>query len=164
MVNLFQYNTEMKFKLLIYIFSSILFFSCEQNGNNKVSNDKEHLELLKKEIISGKEIIRFESIMKFDWESLIILTPYSWTEQVGKDNKIDLTSIEHFGIESRDDINLIVFLKNNKPVRVIEYPRYPGDFSNNKIEIIEKSKANFKVELTEETTENGKQWVRLIKQ
>lgn len=154
----------MNFKLLIYIFSSILFFSCEQNGNNKILDDKEHLELLKKEIISGKNIIRFESIMKFDWESLIILTPYSWAEQVGKENKIDLTTIEHFGIKSRDDINLIVFLKNNEPIRVIGYPRYPGDFSNNKIEIIDKSKANYKVELTKEKSVDGKQWIRLTKQ
>jgi hypothetical protein len=155
----------MKSRLSIYILFISLFFSCGQNNPSyKVSNDTEHLDILKKEIISGKEMIRFENIMKFEWESLIILTPYSWAEQVGKENKIDLTSIEHFGIKSRDDINLIVFLKNSKPIRVIEYPRYPGDFSNNKIEIIEKSKANFNVELTKETTINGKQWIRLVKE
>ena len=155
----------MKSKLSIYILFISLFFSCGQNNPSyKNSNDTEHLDLLKKEIISGKEIIRFENIMKFEWESIIILTPYSWAEQVGKENKIDLTSIEHFGIKSRDDINLIVFLKNNKPTRVIEYPRYPGDFSDNKIEIIEKSKANFKVKVTKETTVSGKQWIRLVKE
>src|SRR5690606_13574550 len=127
----------MKFKFLIYIFSIILLSSCDQKESNKISNDKAHLELLKKEIVSGKEIIRFESIMKFDWGSVIILTPYSSPEQVGNENNIDLTSIEHFTIINRDDINLIVFLKNKKPIRVIEYPRYPGDFSKNNIEIIE---------------------------
>ena len=143
----------------------LLFFSCgENNPSHKISNDTEHFDLLKKEILSGKEIIRFENIMKFKWESLIILTPYSAAEKVEKENKIDLNSIEHFGIDTRDDINLIVFLKNNEPTRAVEYPRYLGDFSNNKIEIIEKSKANFKVELTKETTVNGKQWIRLVKE
>jgi len=154
----------MKFKFLIYIFSIILLSSCDQKESNKISNDKAHLELLKKEIVSGKEIIRFESIMKFDWGSLIILTPYSSSEQVGNENNIDLTSIEHFTIINRDDINLIVFLKNKKPIRVIEYPRYPGDFSKNNIEIIEKSKANFKIELPKGITANGKQWIILMKE
>ena len=154
----------MKFKFLIYIFSIILLSSCDQKESNKISNDKAHLELLKKEIVSGKEIIRFESIMKFDWGSVIILTPYSSPEQVGNENNIDLTSIEHFTIINRDDINLIVFLKNKKPIRVIEYPRYPGDFSKNNIEIIEKSKANFKIELPKGITANGKQWIILMKE
>ena len=143
----------------------LLFFSCgENNPSYEVSNDTEHFDLLEKEIASGKEIIRFQNFTKFKWESLIILTPYSVAEKVEKENKIDLNSIEHFGIDTRDDINLIVFLKNNEPTRSIEYPRYLGDFSNNKIEIIEKSKANFKVELTRENTVNGKQWIRLVKE
>ena len=155
----------MKSKLSIYIFFISLFFSCEEdNPSYKISNDTEHFDLLKKEIISGKEIIRFENITQFEWESLIILTPYSVVEKVEKENKIDLNSIEHFGIDTRDDINLIIFLKNNEPTRAIEYPRYLGDFSNNKIEIIEKSKANFKVELAKETKVNGKQWIRLVKE
>lgn len=154
----------MKFKLSICILLITLLFSCKLNSRAyKVSNDIEHLTLLKEEIISGKKIIRFENIVKFEWDSLIILTPYSLSEKVGEKHNIDLKSIEHFGIESRDDINLIVFIKNNSPIRVIEYPRYPGDFSNNEIEIIEKSKANYTIELTDEKTIDGRQWIRLIK-
>ena len=154
----------MNFRLLIYILLIPLFFSCGQNSKSlKISNDNEHLGLLKKEIISGKEIIRFESIMKFDWDSLIILPPYSLPEEVGEKHNIDLKSIEHFGIKSRDDINLVIFLKNSKPIRAIECPRYPGDFSNNEIEIIEKSKANYKIELTNEKTVDGRNWIRLLK-
>lgn len=154
----------MNFKSLIFILSLLFFFSCGQsNPSHKISNDLEHLELLKKEINSGKELIQFEVFVKFEWDSLIILTPYSRPEEVGEKQSIDLTLIEHFGIEHRDGINLIVFLKKNKPIRAIEYPRYPGDFSNNEIEIIEKSKANYKVELTNQTTVDGRQWIRLTK-
>ena len=77
----------MKFKLLIYLILPTIFLSCEQNGKNKMFNDIQHLELLKEEINSGKEIIRFETIMEFEWDSLIILTPYSLPEQVGEKNK-----------------------------------------------------------------------------
>jgi len=154
----------MNFRLSIYILLIPLFFSCGQSSKSyEILNDTEHLNLLKKEIISGKKIIRFESIMKFEWDSMIILTPYSWPEKVGEKHNVDLKSIERFGIKSRDDINLIVFLKNNKPIRVIEYPRYPGDFSNNEIEIIEKSKANYMIELTDQKTVDGRQWIRLTK-
>ena len=155
----------MNSKSSIYLLLIFLLLSCGQNNPPyKISNDNEHLALLKKEIISGKDIIRFEDIMKFEWESVIILTPYSRVEKVEKENNIDLSSIEHFMIETRDDINLIVFLKNKKPIRAIAYPRYPGDFSKNEMEIIEKSKANFKVELTKDTTESGEQWIILIKE
>ena len=67
------------------------------------------------------------------WEERLTKIREKLSEKVGEKHNIDLKSIEHFGIESRDDINLIVFIKNNSPIRVIEYPRYPGDFSNNEI-------------------------------
>jgi len=154
----------MKFKTILYILSIALLFSCEIKSNDaKISNDIESLELLKKEITSGKELVQFDSLMQFEWESLIILTPYSLPKKVGEKYNIDLTSIEHFAIESRDDINLIVFLKNNIPTRVIAYPRYPGDFSDNVIEVIRKTEANYSIELTNETSVEGNQWIRLTK-
>ena len=100
----------MNFKQSIYFLAIFLFLSCVQNNtSHKILNDTEHLEVLKKEIISGKDTIRFEDIMNFEWESVIILTPYSRVEKVEKEYNIDLSSIEHFMIEIREDINLIVF-------------------------------------------------------
>ena len=155
----------MNFKQSIYFLAIFLFLSCVQNNtSHKILNDTEHLEVLKKEIISGKDTIRFEDIMNFEWESVIILTPYCRVGKVEKEYNIDLSSIAHFMIEIREDINLIVFLKNNKPTRAIAYPRYPGDFSTNEMQIIQKSKANFKIGLTNDTNESGAPWIILTKQ
>tara|TARA_B100000767_G_C19361872_1_gene368162 strand:+ start:124 stop:471 length:348 start_codon:yes stop_codon:yes gene_type:complete len=107
----------MKFKSSIYILLITLFFSCGQNSQTyKVLNDTEHLDLLKKEIISVKEIIRFKNIVKFEWDSLIILTPYNLPEKVGEKHNIDLKSIEHFRIKSRD-VGIYTSFDQNRPYK-----------------------------------------------
>lgn len=155
----------MDIKKTIFILIILFNFSCKKNSKAiYLSNNIECSDLLMKEIVSGKEIIRFESFAKFDWDSLMILTPYTCIDKIEEKHNINLKPVAHFGIKNRDDINLIVFLKNKKSIHAIEFPIHLGDFSKNKIELIKKSKANYKMILSKEQTTNGKPLTRLIKE
>ena len=91
--------------LFFLIFSCQYFFQLE--------NDKNLAEKFKKEIYKENNNVYFSSLTNFDWDSLIILGPYSSIEDVEKEFKLDLTNIKQNGITYSDFYNLIVFLKNN---------------------------------------------------
>ena len=152
----------MRSNTLWWLFALLLIISCEKDPS-KLSHDDTLEEKLANKIASTTDSIDFEEFTSFDWESLIILMPYSLPDQVEETLRIDLSSIRHLGIEERDDINLIVFLQHNAPVKVIAFPRHKGDFADNDIEIIDKSEASFEVVLSDGKTAGGKPWIRLQK-
>ncbi|KXX70805.1 hypothetical protein [Flammeovirga sp. SJP92] len=144
----------MKANHLLSILLSALLFSCG------LSNDQQLEEKLRQEITSGKKTIEFEKLTNFEWENLLILGPYSQIKNIEKELDVDLCEIEHFNVQTRDDVNLIVFMVGRQPVNVIVYPHYPGDFSGNASKLIPKSDANFEVVVVaDKKTKNGEQWI-----
>lgn len=93
------------------------------------------------EIIEKKEL-NLSNFNDFDWDSLIILQPYSIIEKIENEKKIDLSNVSK-SIESLDDINLIIFLKDKKTVKSCELKRNFRDFTGFYNQIISKEKANF---------------------
>lgn len=84
----------------------------------------------------------------FEWNELLILGPYSVIDNVEKELNLNLENIRENGIEYNDSINLLIFLKDGKSVKISEVSRGIGDFTN-LTQIVEKSKAKFV------KTENG---------
>lgn len=119
--------------LFFLIFSCQYFFQLE--------NDKNLAEKFKKEIYKENNNVYFSSLTNFDWDSLIILGPYSSIEDVEKEFKLDLTNIKQNGITYSDFYNLIVFLKNNKSIKIVEINK---EFDQQRV-LISKENSYFKL-------------------
>ena len=127
-------------KLIIIgiIFSTL--FSCEYL--NQLSSDNSLTEKIETEFKSESEIIDLKNLNEFDWDNLLILGPYSVVDNIEKELNLDLENIRENGIEYDDSINLLVFLKNGKSVKISEVSRGIGDFSNLR-NLISKESAKF---------------------
>ncbi|GAA4952726.1 hypothetical protein GCM10023314_27830 [Algibacter agarivorans] len=127
-------------KLIIIgiIFSTLI--SCEYL--NQLSSDNSLTEKIETEFKSESEIIDLKNLNEFDWDNLLILGPYSVVDNIEKELNLDLENIRENGIEYDDSINLLVFLKNGKSIKISEVSRRIGDFSNLR-NLISKESAKF---------------------
>ncbi|MDO5510766.1 MAG: hypothetical protein Q4F57_08720 [Weeksellaceae bacterium] len=100
--------------------------------------------LISKEIENTKGL-NLSVYNEFDWDSLIILSPYTSLDLVEKQFYLDLSNVSN-SIEMLDSINLIIFLQNNKAVKYVELSRNIADFDSNH-EIIDKKNAQFILEV-----------------
>lgn len=89
-----------------------------------------------------KREMNFSTLNNFEWDELLILTPYTKISDVEKKYGLDLSKIIT-SIESNDQINTIVFLKNKKGIEYVELSRKYGDFTGYN-SLIRKDKAVFK--------------------
>ena len=144
------------------IFCFGLLLSCDQGDN--VGSDIVLEDLIKENVLSGQSILDLDSITKFEWDSVIILTPYTNPKDISGHFNIDLAKIEATNIEHRDDINVLIFVDDGNPVTMVEYPRFPGDFSNNDIRFIKRSDAQFRIIVTGRRSTTGDQWIELTKE
>ena len=152
----------MGFIKIIWLLASTTVVACKQETRLKADNELK--KSIEKKIISQQSSVDLTKLTDFEWDSLLILTPYLNYKQIEDQFAINLSQIKHSNIESRDDISQVIFFKDRKPVRMVEYPRYPGDFSANKVEFIERDSAVFDIVLTREKTLGGKNRINLIKQ
>lgn len=93
------------------------------------------------EILQNKEL-KLSAYNEFEWDSLIIIEPYSNLEKIASEKNLNLSNINN-SIESLDDINLLIFLKDKKAVKTCELERIYGDFNGIYGQIIQKKNANF---------------------
>ena len=107
-----------------------------------MNSDNSLTEKIESEFKSESEIIDLKNFNEFDWDNLLILGPYSVVDNIEKELNLDLENIRENRIESDDSINLLVFLKNGKSIKVSEVSRGIGDFSNLR-NLISKESAKF---------------------
>jgi hypothetical protein len=143
------------------ILTLLVISSCGQK--ELLNTDKKIENKIKTAVTSGQKTLDLKTITDFTWDSLLIITPYANYDEIEKDLNIDLSKIKHSNIESRDDINQLIFYYNGEPFKMIEYPRYPGDFADNKVEFIQKDGSVFDIQVTKQKTVSGDDWIKLIK-
>ena len=119
--------------------------SCRQK--EQLITDRELEEKIRNGVTSGDKILDLGVIADFSWDSLLIITPYANFDDTEKNFNIDLSRTEHVNIESRDDINQLIFYDKGEPARMVEYPRIPGDFAGNEIKFIKRDSAKFDIAL-----------------
>ncbi|AYO57358.1 hypothetical protein CO230_04035 [Chryseobacterium sp. 6424] len=103
-------------------------------------NDKSLENYISTEIENSNKL-NLSNYHEFDWDSIIILGPYSNLAKIEKEKNIDLSNVNN-SIESLDSINLIIFLKDSKAVKYSEISRNITDFDTYQ-EIIKKENAKF---------------------
>ena len=75
---------------------------------------------------SQNEVIDMKRFTAFEWDSMFVASPYiplDMYEQRG----IDIKCLESTDILRRDDISVLVFLKDNKIRSYVEYPIWHHD-------------------------------------
>ena len=115
-------------------------FSCQYL--NPLHSDKPLTEKIEAAFMSESEIIDLSQLNSFEWDQLLILGPYSVVDNFEKELNLDLENIRENGIEYDDSINLLIFLKKGKAIKISEVSRGIGDFINLGM-VIEKKKAKF---------------------
>ena len=151
----------MRFDYLLLTGTLFIIGSCGQA--DKLNSDSELVTKMQKEVTSGQASLDLGKLTDFEWDSLLILTPYSNTNDIEGQFNIDLSLTKHSGIEHRDDISQLIFFSHGTPTKMVEYPRYPGDFVDDKIKFILRDSAVFDILVTEKKTVSDDNWIRLTK-
>ena len=127
-------------RLILFI---LLLFSCKSIPESFITD-------LHQKIKSGEVQIDIKSITSFDWDYLHIFTPYTTVEDVNNRLGFNWGKAYDTGIFQRDDINLLVFVKDNKVIKYYEVPLHYGNFSEIKLgKGLSKDKAIFELNIRE---------------
>jgi hypothetical protein len=128
-----------KIVLLLLLIMNLL--SCQYLS--QLNSDKELTKTIETKIKGNPMKIDLTKINNLDYDKLLILEPYSNIEKTQKELNIDLSNISENQIHSSDGINLLVFLKNKKSIKISELSRTNGDFEDYKV-VINKENTLFK--------------------
>lgn len=106
----------------------LLFAICSCQHINQLSSDKKITKEIQTKFFLKSKFVDLSDLNYVDWESLLILGPYSNIENVGDELNLDLENVKENSIKSSDNFNLIIFLKNGKAKKISELSRNFGDF------------------------------------
>jgi hypothetical protein len=123
-------------KIIISLLTLMILTSCQLNS------DKELTKILETQIKKNSQKIDLSKIKALDYDELIILEPYSNIEKIQTELNLDLSNISKNQIYHSDFINLVVFLKKNKSIKISELDRNIGDFTDYKV-LIKRENAYF---------------------
>lgn len=107
-------------KIIVFIFLLCVGISCQNISDKHLENE------IQTEIQETKSI-NFSNYKDFQWDSVILLSPYTYIQRVEKENDLNLSGVSK-DIEFSDSINLLVFLKDRKMVKYVEIDRNLGEF------------------------------------
>lgn len=114
-------------KIFILLITLLIITSCQ------LKSDKSLTKIIETKIKDNPTKIDLTLIDKLDYDKLLILEPYTNIEKTQSELNVDLSNINGNQIHLSDGINLIVFLKNNKSIKISELNRKNGDFEDYKI-------------------------------
>ncbi|WP_104736288.1 hypothetical protein [Hanstruepera ponticola] len=139
-------------KNIVLLLFFVLGSSCG-DGMNQLKNDRFYSNAFEEQLKNNDLVMIDLSTTDEDWDSIIVLRPYTDIDLLEDELSLNLSNISLNRITTDDTINLFVFLKENKSVKIIEMSRVLGDF-NNYDTIISKKDAKFK------KTKNGLEFVK----
>ncbi|MCM3655363.1 hypothetical protein [Metabacillus litoralis] len=123
-------DVYINFLIPCLIISSILFAGCHHNL--EINDDLVERRMNSVFLNKDQNEVDLNALTDFSWEKAYIFPPYTTSEYMTE--KLGFKWNNATGIDYRDDINLIVFVKDKKVVKYIELPRKYGDFASGDIE------------------------------
>lgn len=90
-------------------------------------------------------VLSLSRVIDTPWEQVVIFTPYSDPRAIEKEMDIQLDRAQHTHINSRDDIHVLLFLRQGETLRMLEYPRSKGDFKLDQTTLFEREDAIFRI-------------------
>jgi hypothetical protein len=133
-------------KITIIIFISLITHCCTRDNV-----DVEFHSIIKNAILKNEKCFPIQG-MSFDWDSLLILQPYTIVNRLKIFDEPELKQIEKSGIQRRDDIYLIIFCLKGKIVKIFEAQMSKYDLSKLKYGVFYAKSINYNVSL--ETSNN----------
>ena len=106
---------------------SYLDFLSEEKERQKISSSLN--QEVQKNRAGDIDLVDFSLLTSFSWDKLYIFSPYSPPESIDTALGKYWIGSRFTEIKSSDRISLLVFTKNGKVVRYLEFPRSRGDFS-----------------------------------
>lgn len=107
-------------RLSFLVFLLFVGISCSNVSDKKLEN-RINLEIKKTNSLD------LSNYKDFQWDSVILLPPYTNIERVEKENDLDLSGVNE-DIEILDTFKILVFLKDRKIVKYVEINSVLGDF------------------------------------
>lgn len=118
-------------KKIILIIFIVSLSSC--NSFFQLSIDKELTEKINSEYLKEKKPIDLTKITDFEWDNYIVIGHYQIPNDIGGKYNIDLSNISKYA-SADDSRNLLVFIKNNKSIKICAIQ---AEFTENKLLKIE---------------------------
>lgn len=96
-----------------------MFVSC----NTKLKPDKELTQKIENLYAEEKKPVDLEKITNFQWDKYLIIGPYRPIEEIEHTTGLNLENIYGNAIEFSDSMTLLIFIKNNKSIKICELTR-----------------------------------------
>ncbi|UOE42213.1 hypothetical protein MTP09_06130 [Chryseobacterium suipulveris] len=113
---------KMNIKILILIFSLFFFQSC--GFLNQLKSDSELTKKIENKYEIEKRPVNLKEITDFDWDTYTILYPYTNVKDYAKTKNLNFTNIYQNDISYSDYFELLVFIKDNKSVKICELRKF----------------------------------------
>jgi hypothetical protein len=113
--------------ILLTLWMIMLIIGCSAEHTSK----NEMIDTLKQEIERKQksgDTLNMMEIISSDWDRMYVFGPYTPESKIQEVLGFELK--ENFRIDERDDINLLVFVKDNNVIQLIYFPRSFGDFTS----------------------------------
>ena len=122
----------MNFRSLILLGVFPFLFSCDLNKEQRLSFDVLEIEFL--EAFREVKTINLVDLNPNQWDSVVILLPYTDVEGLSQDIGIDLSELDYLNMQVRDDIEVLVFIqdKNIAGISFIEQKDFYIEFDSNR--------------------------------
>lgn len=130
------------FVLIIAIVIYAIYF-VKGTSHETVEQDKTLKSTLMLAVSSSKEI-NFDTMIDLDWDEMYVITPYKNPKEFFEKTNGNWKEIDQ-SIEVKDDINLVIFLKEKNIVCYFNYPRANGDFVFSGDGVFSRDSTNFTV-------------------
>lgn len=129
----------MNFRSLLLLGVLPFLFSCDLNKEQKLSFDVLEIEFL--EAFREVKTINLVDLNPNQWDSVVILLPYTDVEGLSQDIGIDLSELNYLNMQVRDDIGVLVFIQDKKiaGISIIEQKDFPIEFDSDRKILIDRN-------------------------
>ncbi len=90
-------------------------------------------------------VLQLTTVTDFIWDQVVIMPPYTDPKALEKELDLELDRARHTRIIMRDDIHVLLFLKNGETLSFMEYPRAKGDFDISRATVFDTGSALFRL-------------------
>ena len=94
-----------------------LMFACSDSNLNKSAVDSVELDF---SLVNGKKEMPLSALYNDSWSELILVPPYTNVVKLGNDVGVDLNDLDQYDMDVRDDVKLLVFIKNRRLAAISE--------------------------------------------
>lgn len=105
---------------LMYVFMAFALLGCAKTEDTEIK--AELLTLFDSAIKNNNATFQL-SKLSLNWDSLLIVFPYSDVKRIKFSDRINTDILDQTDIQSRDDVCILVFLKDDKIISYVEMSR-----------------------------------------